>query len=144
VTNLTDAEPKGGFFDVGCGFIVTAQEADRGVGVGRFGGVAELGEHGEDVGGVGEVGGVGGRADDDEVVAEGVVAGRGGDALVDGDLFGRLVVGDGHVDGARLEVVDADGGVALVPDDAEGGGAVGDARVDEGVGEGWVGFGLVE
>ena len=71
------------------------------------------------------------------MVAEGVVAGRGGYALVNGDLFGGLVVGDGHVDGAGLEVVDADGGVTLLPGDAEGVGAVGDALVDEGIGEGW-------
>lgn len=71
------------------------------------------------------------------MVAEGVVAGRGGDALRDGDLFGGGVIGDADVDGVGGKVVDADGGVALVPGYAERGVAVGDQVVDECVGEGW-------
>jgi hypothetical protein len=76
------------------------------------------------------------------VVAEGVVAGGGGDALGDGYLFGGGVIGNADVDGVAGKVVDTDGGVALVPGYAEGGGAVADLVDDECVGEGWAQGGL--
>jgi hypothetical protein len=46
VTNLTDTDPEVRFLDIRSGFIVAAQEADGEGGLGRFCGIAELGEHG--------------------------------------------------------------------------------------------------
>ena len=69
------------------------------------------------------------------MVAEGVVAGVLGDALLDGILLGGLVVRDADVDVARLQVLDAVRRIALVPADLEWFGAVGDAVVDVSVGE---------
>lgn len=69
------------------------------------------------------------------MVAEGVAAGVLGDALLDGDLLGRSVVGDADVDGAGLQVLDCVRGVALVPADFEGLGTVCDAVFDVGKGE---------
>ncbi len=64
------------------------------------------------------------------MVPEGIVTGRKGDALVNGNLLCGRVVGDANVDEARLEILDAVGGVASIPGDSEGLGAVGDGVLD--------------
>ena len=76
-TDLSDTYPESGLLDIGGGFVVAAQESDGHASIAGwcFGGPAELGEDGLNVVRVGNSGWVGGRPDDDEVVAEGVVAG---------------------------------------------------------------------
>ena len=60
-----------------------------------------------------------------------------GNACVDGNLFGRLRIGDAHINGLGPEVVDTLGRIALVPGDAEGRGPVLEALLDEGIGQGF-------
>lgn len=72
------------------------------------------------------------------MVAEGVVARRGGDALLNSNPLSDGAVGNAYVDVARSEVLNAVGGVARVPLDPECFAARRDAVLDEGIGKSYL------
>lgn len=132
---LADASPQQGLLDVGSRLVVPTQEPRRWLGGISLGSGMEIRKDGQDIRVARDIGRVRGGPDQQKVVAEGVVDGLRGNALVHGDLLGRRIVRDADVDQARLEVLDAVGRVARVPGDAEGIRAVLDAVADEGIGE---------
>lgn len=95
----------------------------------------ELREDCENIAGSGDIRWVGRRANYEKMIAEGVVAGGGGNALIKSYLLGDLTVSYSHVDCARLEIVDGNSSIACVPRHLERCRAVGNAVVDECVGK---------
>jgi hypothetical protein len=94
---LADADPEIGLLDVGGGFVVAAQESHRRGCVLGLGGFVQVGEKGVDVGRTRDVGRVGGGADDEKMIAEGVVVRGQCDALLDSYPLRCRAVRDGDV-----------------------------------------------
>jgi hypothetical protein len=134
---LSNTCPEEGLFDVGRRLVVAAKEANRRIGSIPFGRLVEGCKHGKDIIRLREFGRVTLWTDKQEVVTEGVVAGRLCNALLDGDVLSCLIVGDADVGVSCLEVLDAVIRVALDPSYLEGLLAARDSIFDVCIGELW-------
>ena len=132
---MSDASPEKGLFDVGRRLVVATEEANRRIGSTPLSRLVEGGKHGKNVIRLGEVGRVTLWTDEQEVVTEGIVAGRLCNALLNRDVLSCLIVRDAHVGVSRLEILDAVIRIALDPSYLEGLLAIRDSIFDVCIGE---------
>jgi hypothetical protein len=133
---LANGDPQQGLLDVGGRLIITAQEPHRWCSLLIISRLADLREYGVNVGRLGDIGRVGLGAHEEEVISESIVAGRSGDALINGNFLCCRAIGNANINEARFKILDAVSGVARVPCYSKGLGATGDGILDVCVCEG--------
>ena len=121
VTNLSNANPKIRFLDVGCGFVVAAEESYRPLLVdSRLSFGTQTSEHMQNSLIGTKAGWIIIGPNEQKVISENIISIVFGKAIVNGDLFCVPVVGDADVDSIVAEVLDGVCGITFIPGNQKG------------------------